>query len=101
MAKTKADVVETMKSSIDSQIDGNRQHGWGQKDSMAVIGDMLAEFSGEIAAKNNEVHQAVLAGINQLVNPSACRQWLESEKVDKLDKSEGRAAKATKLFAEF
>ena len=102
--KTKADVIETMKSSIASQIAGNRQHGWGQADSMAVISDLLAEFGGEFASKEpeaQEVRNAVLAGINQMVNPSAARQWLESSKVNLLDKAEGRKGASAKLFAEF
>ena len=99
--KTKADVIETMKSSIASQIAGNRQHGWGQSDSMAVIGDLIAEFVPDMAEKNQDVYQAVLAGINQMVNPSAARQWLESSKVNLLDKAEGRKGASAKLFAEF
>ena len=98
--KTKADVIETMKSSIAAQIAGNRQHGWGQVDSMAVIGDLLAEFAPEFA-ENADVRNAMLAGINQMVNPSAARQWLESSKVNLLDKAEGRKGASAKLFAEF
>jgi len=107
--KNKADVIETMKASIDAVINGDRKHGWGQADSMAVIGDLVAEFAPSFAkgtpehgdAAANEVRNAVLAGINQMVNPSAARQWLESSKVDKLAKSEGRKAASNKLFAEF
>ena len=101
--KTKQDVVETMKESIAAQIDGNRQHGWGQTDSMEVINDLLSEFAPTWAEPQSEdrkaVIEAVLAGINQLVNPSACRQWLESK--DQLAKSEGRKSKSNKLFADF
>ena len=96
--KTKQDVIETMKSSIDAVIGDDKNHGWGQNDSMAVVGDLLAEFAPEM---DNEVRQAVLAGINQVVNPSACRQWLESEKVGKLNKQESGRSKSTKLFAQF
>ena len=100
--KTKQDVVETMKSSIATQIGGDRQHGWRQADSMAVIEDILAEVADDFNSTESggqELREAVLTGINQLVNPSACRQWLESK--DQLAKSEGRKSKNAKLFAEF
>ena len=100
--KTKADVIETMKSSINAQINGKRDHGWGQADSVAVIEDLLAEFAGDFNnADNMEVHDAVMAGINQVVNPSACRQWLESKNVNLLDKQDSKATKSNKLFATF
>ena len=100
--KTKQDVIETMKASIDAQINDDKNHGWGQTDSMAVIGDLLAEYGGDFAiVENKEIREAVLAGINQVVNPSACRQWLESEKVGKLNKQESGRSKSTKLFAQF
>ena len=100
--KTKQDVIETMKSSIDAQINDDKNHGWGQTDSMAVIGDLLAEFGGDFAiVENKEIRESVLAGINQVVNPSACRQWLESDKVGKLNKQESGRSKSSKLFAQF
>ena len=93
--KTKQDVIETMKASIDAQIDGNKNHGWGQGDSMNVISDILEEFGREFTPEGNkDICQAVLAGINQIVNPSACRQWLESEKVGKLTKQETGSRKS-------
>ena len=87
-----------MKACIDAVIGNDKNHGWGQSDSMAVVGDLLGEFAPEMS---NEVRQAVLAGINQVVNPSACRQWLESEKVGKLTKQESGRSKSSKLFAAF
>ena len=104
--KTKQDVIETMKASIDNQINGNKAHGWGQVDSMAVADDLFSEYapyfdSLKTALEAPEIRQAVMAGINQVVNPSACRQWLESEKVGKLTKQESGRSKSSKLFAQF
>lgn len=102
--KTTKEVGETFKSSITTQINSNRKHGWGQKDSMAVIEDMLAEFGGCFAsAEENDIAlaKAVMERINKLVNPSACRQWLESKEINLLDKSLGRDGKAKATFDEF
>ena len=98
-----------MKSSINAQINGERNHGWGQADSVAVIGDIVAEFAPYFTKGTpehdeqsaTEVRNAVMAGINQLVNPSATRQWLESKNVNLLDKQDSKATKSNKLFATF
>ena len=102
--KTVQMVGETFKASILNQIGGNRQHGWGQKDSLAVVEDMMAEFGASFAsAEENDIAivKAVMARIERVINPSACRQWLESEKMNLLDKSQGRGAAAKAGFDEF
>jgi hypothetical protein len=103
--KTKQDVIETRRESIKAQINGNRQHGWGQNDSLAVISDILAEHGGSFAKdapmpESAEIREAVIGCLGKLVNPSACRQWLESGEVNLLDKVEGGKRQA-KEFAEF
>lgn len=101
MAKTAKDVIETFAASVDAQINGNKEHGWGQDDSTAVIMDLVAEFSGEIAAKNNDVLQQCQKAIERVVNPSACRQWLESDKVAKLNKATSKKRQQNEWFAPF
>jgi len=109
--KTAKDVIETRRESINAVVGGNKDHGWGQADSMAVIGDLLAEFGGAFArhnpplaaddpaAKNEaELRDAVLGCIEKLVNPSACRQWLAS--VGVLNKPE-KGQRGRSQFAEF
>lgn len=66
-----------------------RQHGWGQADSLAVIGAMLPVMPakpkapgepGEMGAYAAEL-DGFMAVAERVINPSACRQWLESEAV--------------------
>lgn len=80
----------------------NRQHGWGQDDSVAAI---LAVFECETGDKpDEEVGKAVA----MVVNPSAFRQVLEKEKradgetiLAKSEKSAKEKAELGKRFAEF
>ena len=118
----KEQVSETFKAGIRSIINGNKAHGWGQADSMAVIEDLLAEWADAFVrlpvlppdatkeavearkvemADQAEVRDAVLAGINQVVNPSAFRQWLESPKVGFLTAKESKGARTGRLVADF
>ena len=111
--KTAKDVIETRRESINAIVGENKDHGWGQADSMAVIGDLLAEFGGAFARHNPpladddpasrneaELRDAVLGCIDKLVNPSACRQWLASESVGVLNKAE-KGQRGRSQFAEF
>lgn len=95
--KTGKDVSETFKASVESQINGDRKHGWGAKDSTNVIIDLASEFGGELSG---EVATAFEQCVAKVVNPSAFRQYLESAKVNKLDKSDGRKGAGT-TFASF
>jgi NTP pyrophosphatase (non-canonical NTP hydrolase) len=81
---------EVFAQAVKNQIGGNKDHGWGQKDSMGVIDELLAECSEQIA-KDKGASEELLSLIGQVVNPSAFRQTLERAKV--LNKGEGRTAK--------
>ena len=59
---------------VKAQVGQNREHGWGQADSMAAITAILAE---EIGAAPDAM---LLEAIDHVVNPSAFRQKLESVK---------------------
>lgn len=59
---------------VKAQVGMNREHGWGQADSMAAITEILTE---EIGDKPDAM---LLAAIDHVVNPSAFRQKLESVK---------------------
>ena len=57
---------------VKAQVGQNREHGWGQADSMAAITEIL---SVEI-----EPDAMLLEAIDHVVNPSAFRQKLEGVK---------------------
>lgn len=77
---------------VKSQIGGNKDHGWGNADSTAVIETLIMEAHEEIAAQKAAPIELVNI-IASFVNPSAVRQKLEAAKM--LNVSEGRKAKAT------
>jgi hypothetical protein len=62
---------EVFLHSVKATIGGNKNHGWGADDSMAVI---KALYASEVGSEMDDV----LAGfIKKVVNPSAFRQELE------------------------
>jgi hypothetical protein len=63
---------ETYKATIKAQINGDKSHGWGVKDSMAVIAALWAEETGD--AFPEEIRKLV----ESVVNPSQFRQKLEA-----------------------
>jgi len=89
---------------VDSQIAGDKSHGWGNADSMAVIESIVAE---DAALSDGDVKQFTLSEeamklIAIVVNPSAFRQQLESKDDGRLTKVEGKRAGSLKsLKAEF
>lgn len=85
----KSPILEAFQEAVKSQIGDNRNHGWGAKDSMAVIDAVVAADASE------EIEKLVKEGkqpgayslsaeatefIEQVINPSAFRQKLESAK---------------------
>src|SRR5208283_4501559 len=102
MKKTAMDVVKTFKTAVRDSIDGNRNHGWGVKDSVAVIDCIISEFApawigtpeptDEAAkvgwnadcAERSAIRTVAIESIARVVNPSAFRQYLESDKVNLL-----------------
>ena len=77
--KTKQNVIETFEASVETQINSDKQHGWGAKDSLNVVRDILAEFASEYTAAQPEIIEAVDTAISKVINPSAFRQKLESK----------------------
>ena len=66
---------------IAGQIAGDKSHGWGNKDSLAVIESIVAE---DAALSEGDVKQFTLSDeamqfIGVVVNPSAFRQQLEGD----------------------
>lgn len=77
---------------VDGQIAGDKAHGWGNKDSIAVIESIVAE---DAALSSGDVRQftlsdEALAFIAAVVNPSAFRQQLESKADGRLTKVEAK-----------
>jgi hypothetical protein len=67
--------VEAVMETVAVRVGMNRQHGWGQDDSVAAI---LAVFECETGDKPDE--EVVPRRSAMVVNPSAFRQVLEKEK---------------------
>jgi hypothetical protein len=94
--------VEAVMETVAVRVGMNRQHGWGQDDSVAAI---LAVFECETGDKPDE---EVAKAVAMVVNPSAFRQVLEKEKradgetiLAKSEKSAKEKAELGKRFAEF
>jgi len=63
---------EAAKAAVEARVAGDKNHGWGADDSMAVI---AAIWESEVG----EAMPSEAAGrIREVVNPSAFRQKLES-----------------------
>lgn len=92
-----------LQATIDAQIGGNKDHGWGAKDSLAVIENIVAEDAA--LSKCGDVVKYSLSDeamrmIAEVINPSAFRQQLEKAK--RLNKSENvRKAGLDALGEEF
>lgn len=59
---------DTYQTTVKKQINGDMNHGWGLKDSMAVIRALHLKATGK---EMTEEHQAMVQAV---VNPSAARQ---------------------------
>jgi len=59
---------ETYQSTVKKQINGDLNHGWGLKDSMAVIEALY------LKANNKPMTDEHKAMVQSVVNPSAARQ---------------------------
>jgi hypothetical protein len=82
---------------VKAQIGGNKDHGWGADDSMAVIDQLIAENVAEITAAKG-LPEELSGFIKGVINPSQCRQRLESKKI--LNKST-REQKMADIFGGF
>ena len=93
---------QTLKDSFNKtvidQIAGDRSHGWGLRDSLAV-----AKTVFEWAETNSEGwSEDVAACIAEIINPSAFRQRLEGiEGKGLLDASSSPRAKRNSMLADY
>ena len=100
--KKAAKLGKVFADAIKAQIGGNRQHGWGQDDSFSVIDAVVAEDATDAEKGKYSISDEARPLIERVINPSACRQWLESKEVNLLDKakepSRGRSSALSALF---
>lgn len=76
-----------------AQINGNKEHGWGQADSLAVIKAIVKDATGKELAGEAE------AQVKSLINPSQFRQILEDQKV--LNESPKGSKRVKAAFTQF
>jgi len=91
---------ETFQKTVVKQINGNRNHGWGQKDSEAVVAAIWESETGE------PIDPEVMKLIADVINPSAFRQKLEKailpgQKETMLAQQESKKRKHEDLFKDF
>lgn len=78
-------IVAAFRDAVKAQIGDDRNHGWGNEDSLAVI-DAVVAADAEVAAEaGGTLEKYTLSDdaqffVRKVVNPSAFRQVLETEK---------------------
>jgi hypothetical protein len=88
-------------AAVNLQIGGDKHHGWGNKDSLAVIEAIVAkdvEFH-EGEAKTYTLSDEAIQFIGVVINPSAFRQQLESKDDGRLEKTETKRVGSLKNLA--
>lgn len=88
----KAITAEVFQTSVKAQI-SNKDAGWGQKQSLAVVKDMVKQATGE------ECSESLALAIGQVINPSAFRQVLEKQGL--LNVQEKKSKRLDKAFSNF
>jgi hypothetical protein len=86
---------------VNTQIAGDKAHGWGNKDSLAVVEAIVskdAELSEGDVTKYTLTDEA-LQFIGVVINPSAFRQQLESKDDGRLTKVEAKRVGSLKNLA--
>ncbi len=81
----KTALVAVLNQVIKSQLNGDKNHGWGADDSMAVIDAVVAK-DAELSPKGTLAEKYTLSDealdlVRAVVNPSAFRQILEAKKL--------------------
>lgn len=71
---------------IIAQISGDKNHGWGLKDSSGCIDSLIADNIEDIIAAKG-LPAELLSEIEQFINPSQLRQKLENAKPALLNKA--------------
>jgi hypothetical protein len=67
---------------IKNRLNGDKDHGWGQDDSLFVLEVLWLSENGDA------MPDTIREQCARFINPSACRQYLEGLKL--LNKSEGK-----------
>jgi hypothetical protein len=87
-------------AAVDGQIKGDKAHGWGNEDSLAVIEAVVAEdvnwHEGE--AKTYTLSDEAMKFIGIVVNPSAARQQFEHKDDGRLVKTESKRVGSLKAM---
>ena len=102
------EIIAAFRQSVKTQIDGDKRHGWGVEDSLAVVIDVSAQWAENIPAirQEDKVDKAFRSAIKEVINPSQFRQKIEGteEEVEKgkalLLKGEGRKEKMKGMIEE-
>ena len=84
-----AKLQEVAKATVLSQINGNREHGWGLDDSLSVIESVIAEDCSLAGDASKEVpSEEAIALVRQFIVPSAFRQTIEGVLLAEPEKKE-------------
>lgn len=92
-AAAAAALKKTVAKAILTKVAGDPKHGWGNSDSLYVIGEIWKAENGD------EMPPHVRAEVFRLINPSAFRQYLEKLKV--LNKSEAKRGSKSDALADY
>jgi hypothetical protein len=90
--KERNTMKETYQKTVLTRINNDKNHGWGLKDSMAVIEALHLKATGK---EMSEEHKEMVASV---VNPSAARQVFAKQGL--LNK-EAKKERTEKLFMQF
>jgi hypothetical protein len=89
---SKMTIKEAFQKAVKDRVGNDKDHGWGQADSLHVIETLIIEECG--VTKEDIVD--LMDAISNVVNPSAFRQKLESANI--LNKGSKTEKKASKLL---
>lgn len=81
---------ETFNNAVKNAINGDKKHGWGVEDSLAVIKALCVDEMGE--SPDDEF----FAYVKEVVNPSQFRQKLETAEI--LVKTESKRSKTLSIL---
>jgi hypothetical protein len=103
--ETSKRTVELVQTAVRGIVNGDKNHGWKQGDSLAAIEDVVAnDVATFFEQPNADMTKYVLsddavAAINAFINPSAFRQVLETAKI--INESADKKTKRPSLFEGF
>ena len=83
---------ESFQRAVAKRINGDKNHGWGIEDSLAVVVDLLTDEGCEPTAECQ-------CAIREVINPSQFRQKLETKGA--LNKQPSKKAFVESMLADF